>query len=464
MKFLLILFSSMMMINCTAQEAVFNRVHHHFGTMMKNSERFTDFVLTNKTGKKIFILRAASDKDVVSMISEPGVLPDSSSTIRIQFNPKETGRFSRQIAVYLSHLQEPVLLTISGEVRELPDGNDLACPDFKQVSVASVPDFILEIEVLDNLTGEPVKNAEIKIIYTGLVRYEFTTPASGHVSKKIPIGYYYFVTTADDYLPDEFDAYVNSKTGKLTIYLNPVIHQKIDPHPDDSLFYVSMLPPIKDPGKPKDSIVNSEKPVMKEKPVEIPVADSGAFTLNTHRANNIVFLVDISGSMLEDGKLELLKTSMIELTNMLRDVDHISVIVFASNARVVLENVPGNQKQEVIAKIQSLEGGGNTAGSEGMLEAYRVAMKHFIPGGNNVVIMATDGAFNLYTTDVGSLVKKYKKKGITTSVLGIKNKSSDMNNMQYLAGLGGGKYIQISNFGQAVGSLTEEIRRSSKIN
>lgn len=471
----LLIFFLIIPATLTAQVKL-NTPHHNFGEITAGSDRFFDFELTNKTGKKFFVLRIDADRDISSLISQKTVQPDSTTIIRIQYNPKEAGKFSKQIGVYISSQNDPVMLSVSGEVKSLPTlSNDLACPDFNRVSPGSLtPEFPLLIGVVDHLTGEPVNHAEVKIVHLGIPRYKLLTNSSGKIQQQIPIGYYYFVVGADGYEGNEFDAYVNVRNSRIIVELMPAKLAPIDPEPLDSLFYAEYpVPPVKDPGradewigrdslKPAETIVNNEPPKDTIIPQPSVVDDDGTFREDLYLKNNIVFLIDISGSMMTDGKMELLKSSMIELARMLRPVDKISIVVYASNAHVVMESVPGDHKEVVIEKIQQMEGGGYTAGAEGMKMAYDLALRNLVPGGNNMVIMATDGAFNLYTTDVTPMVKRYKKKGINTSVVGIKNTERDAASMKTIAGLGAGRYVPINNFEEALSSLTEEIKKASR--
>ncbi|MFN3342313.1 MAG: VWA domain-containing protein [Flavobacteriales bacterium] len=459
----LLLFLLVLLLSGKLFSQSLSRTHHHFGLITEKSDRYTDFVLKNTTGKKIFILRVDTDRDVSTLLSGKTLLPDSSITIRVQYNPKETGRFSKEIGIYVSNLNDPLTISISGEVRQMPQMSDLACPDFNRAPDANrIPEFELQVLVTDKITGEPIAEAGVKIIYKGLPRYLLKTDKKGTTQKKVEIGYYYFIGSAEGYKSEEFDAYINIRNNKVHIELEPYFQTKVDEWPNDSLFYKDRPDPILDPGKPKF------EPLLTTEDQLLSPPDTGKMILTptpvkeTFKVNHLVFLVDVSGSMMADGKMDLLKASMIELCNTLRPEDRVTLIVYSSTARVVMENVPGNEKNRIIDKIQNMEGTGYTAGSEAMKKAYEVAQKNFIQGGNNMVIMATDGAFNLYTSDVMPTVKKYRKKGISTSIVAIKNAERDAKSMQTIALEGGGRYVPITNMEQAKAGLTEEVRTASR--
>lgn len=460
-----------------AQSIKPDRAHHHFGVLNEKSEFFTDFVFTNKTGKKAYFFRAEADREISWRISNKTIMPDSSVTLRVQYNPAETGKFSEQIEVHLSSNADPVILSVSGETVSVPhSGTTTDCPDFSSIKeVSREMEFQLKIKVIDKLSGEPIEKAQVKIIYKGLPKYIFETPQNGTLLKKIPLGYYYFVTTASEYITNEFDAYVNVRNNELLIELTPIVKIHADPlvEYEEVIFsentneLLSKDTVRTDPDIRQDDVIviNENSLVKADSTFNLQPStktDTVSFNNEIYLHNNIVFLIDISSSMMDDGKLDLLKASMIELAQMLRPVDKIAIVVYSTHARIALSPVTGDKKEEVIKMIQDLEGDGLTAGAEGMKKAYELAATNFIPGGNNMVIMATDGAFNLYTTDVVPMVKKYFKKGINTSVVGIKNSERDAKNMVEIANQGKGRYMAINNLEEAMNSLTEEVKIASR--
>src|SRR5947207_1419536 len=111
--------------------------------------------------------------------------------------------------------------------------------------------------------------------------------------------------------------------------------------------------------------------------------------------SNFVFLLDVSGSMMPDNKLPLVKSAMRLLVNQLRPQDRVAMIVYAGSAGLVLPSTPGNQKDKILDAIDRLEAGGSTAGGEGIRRAYDEAVANFVRGGNNRVILVNDGDFNI---------------------------------------------------------------------
>ena len=139
--------------------------------------------------------------------------------------------------------------------------------------------------------------------------------------------------------------------------------------------------------------------------------------------SNIVFLVDVSGSMSDDNKLPLVKESFNLLVDNLTEKDTVSIVTYASGVNVVLDSANGNDKDKIRQAINGLRAGGGTNGAGGIEEAYKIAEKNFIEDGNNRVIIASDGDFNIGKTsesDLSSQIKENAKKGIFLSVPGKK--------------------------------------------
>ncbi len=177
-------------------------------------------------------------------------------------------------------------------------------------------------------------------------------------------------------------------------------------------------------------------------------------------ANNLVFLIDVSGSMNEPTKLPLLKSSLKLLVNELRPTDRVSMVVYAGTAGLVLPSTSGKEKSKIIAALDKLEAGGSTAGGEGIVQAYRVARENFLKDGNNRVILATDGDFNVGVSSDEELVKlieKERKSGVFLSALGFGMGNLKDSKMEQLADKGNGNYAYIDSLNEAKKVLVKEM-------
>ncbi|NLT50932.1 MAG: DUF3520 domain-containing protein [Ignavibacteria bacterium] len=175
---------------------------------------------------------------------------------------------------------------------------------------------------------------------------------------------------------------------------------------------------------------------------------------------NLVFLIDVSGSMSDDNKLPLLKKSFKLLVEQLDEKDKISIVVYAGNAGLVLPSTPGNEKSKILEVLERLESGGSTAGGAGIQLAYKVAAENFIKEGNNRVILATDGDFNVgisSTSELVDFVGKKKDEGIFITVLGFGMGNYKDDRLQEIADRGNGNHAYIDNILEAKKVLVNEI-------
>ena len=162
--------------------------------------------------------------------------------------------------------------------------------------------------------------------------------------------------------------------------------------------------------------------------------------------SNLVFLLDVSGSMKSPNKLPLLKSAFQLLTKQMREKDRVAIVVYAGAAGLVLPSTSGDHKQKILDAIEKLRAGGSTAGGAGIQLAYKVAMENFIKEGNNRVILATDGDFNIgmsSTSELVRMIEEKRKQGIFLTVLGFGMGNYKDGRMEQLADKGNGNCFYI---------------------
>jgi Ca-activated chloride channel family protein len=177
------------------------------------------------------------------------------------------------------------------------------------------------------------------------------------------------------------------------------------------------------------------------------------------RARNLVFLLDVSGSMMPPDKLPLVKKAMRMLVDTLRDEDRIAIVVYAGASGLALPATPGHQKDRIHQAIARLEAGGSTNGAAGITLAYRIAREQFIEGGINRVILATDGDFNVGVTSQGELtrlIEQSREAGVFLSVLGVGTGNLKDSTMEKLADKGNGNYAYLDSLHEARKVLVAE--------
>jgi len=176
-------------------------------------------------------------------------------------------------------------------------------------------------------------------------------------------------------------------------------------------------------------------------------------------ASNFVFLIDVSGSMDEPNKLPLVKSSLKLLTNNLRAKDRVAIVVYAGAAGVVLPSTSGDDKQTIMESIDRLQAGGSTAGGAGIEMAYQIAQENFVKGGNNRIILCTDGDFNVGVSSedgLEQLIEAKRQTGVYLTVLGYGMGNYKDNKMQALSQKGNGNNAYIDNIQEANKVLVNE--------
>ncbi len=430
----------------------------------QHSPGMADIPIKNISAKDVYIFRLDADNRYKIKFSSKRIMPDSTSYIRLWFYPLKKGSINEKAALHLSCYEKPLILNIKGFVADVPNSS-IECPSFiDEKANSSKLDFQLNITVLDSITNKEITDASVILIKDGLIKKELQTNKNGKVSTKIPLGLYYFVCLKEGYKTHEEVQYVNKNNNNLifklvkldTLYLTET---------DDEIPLIEI----------KDSLYTDEENEI-ELSIDLPYdnpdtsniqqnveINSGEFSINNYAPNNIVFLLDVSSSMKYTGKLELLKASMYELTDLLRDADQISIITYSSQAKVILKTTSTSYKDTIKNTIETIQAKGLTAGGRGLKLAYKNAYKNYFSNGNNQVILATDGDFNDGNENVKRLARKYKRKGIKLSVVGIKNTPLIEIIMKDLAKKGGGNYIPVNSYEDAIKSLVNEIKTNSYI-
>lgn len=177
-------------------------------------------------------------------------------------------------------------------------------------------------------------------------------------------------------------------------------------------------------------------------------------------ASNLVFLIDVSGSMDEANKLPLVKNSLRLLVNQLNEKDRVAIVTYAGSSGLALPSTPCKNKEKILQAIEDMEAGGSTNGAEGINLAYQVAKQNLLSGGNNRVILCTDGDFNVGVTSDGDLIRLIEEKrnqGIFLSVLGYGMGNYKDSKMEQLADKGNGNYAYIDNLFEAKKNLVDQM-------
>lgn len=480
-----------------------SKQRHNFGDLYKGSVTYTDIVFTNNSDKPQYLLTIDKPKDVYYIYSGKTMLPDSSITIRFKINENIKGRFTHNVDVYFSSPRAAIPIQLNGNVKQAEGSTSMtACPDFNnQPPAYQATSFDVIIRVIDSLTREPIKGSKVYLVQNGQLIGEYVTNNKGIVTKKIPLGYYYITAKKEPYNSNYKEGYLNFKRNYVEIELQKDVQEEIEliPPPEVEEEIVEVIEEKPDPIIEEEIVVVIEEkpdPIVEEEEIVIEIQPDTAvinpqvdpvdeveiveevveeveeialeelpdsvFTNSYFKYNNITFILDVSTSMNGMGKMNLLKTSMIELTEILRSNDIISMVKYSSEVEVILKNVSGDRKEEIVEVVNGLKTSGMTAGGNAIKSAYKLNKKTYIPEGNNIVIMITDGVFNKGDKDyLKTIQNTYKSKGTIFSVVGIKTSDYITKHMKNIVEKGGGHFIRILNEEDAKTKLIAEIKRTS---
>lgn len=455
---------------------------YDIGIVTAAGSDYLDIPIKNTSKEKVYIFRTDASKQFQIHYSTKTILPDSTIYMRVLFTPTTKGVIKEELPIHFSCFDKPVTVNFTGFTENVPTSSNTSCPNFNQQGANAVVTFDFTVKVIDAETGELIPESKVELIKNGSPFETLNTKKKGFVERPLELGYYYFLASNELYESNELGAYVNRKNNIITIPLNkkeveePLVvvnEEDIEEEGfeeieiiiggEENVEEVAIIEDVLDATEEiVDTSHNEIEEVVSESDEEIEDLYPD-FSLLDYKPNNIVFLVDVSSSMNQAGKLDLLKASMIELAKILRPVDKITVVSYATSAKVILETTSGDDIDSLISVIENLKAKGVTAGGKGMEKAYAKACNAFISNGNNQIIMATDGLFNSGDEDVYKLARKYSKKNVKVSVVGIKNQSSHEKYMKSLADDGKGTYTNVETYHQAKETLVKEIKSQSKI-
>lgn len=436
MRVCLYLFTFLLSINALSQPGIeFDKNSYDFGMVANLNYPPASFVFKNTGNEPLAILIV--NKSASVMVNYPRVFiePGASNRIQVLPNLNKIGVFKETISVVTNASNTPVDIEITGEVVSI------------QACFPNPDDWtIRKVVVTDKDTKEPISGVKIDFTHNMSNNFSGTTKRNGEWTGEIPVGQYSFNLIANKYHPLNENRFVARSI--------PIL-----------FFEMEMIAP----DMPQPEITVSE-PEIEINDVVIPVVPAenpALLSTSRYAANNIVLLLDVSYSMKANSKLELLKESTINLVEVLRSIDNVSLITYAGSPEIVIESVPGDQKEEIITSVSTLKAAGITNGVKGLESAYKIANNKFIENGNNQIILATDGKFTGGTAqpeEFKQMISEYAGKGIILSIIGFGVDEEAKAFMNEMSALGKGSYIHVSTKDDISDTLIEEIKTKSEKN
>ena len=455
-----------------------------FGLVDKASSRVMELSFVNKGDRETRLLTSNFPREYDVVFSSKTIPVGEELIIRIKLNPFKKGRLTDEVLLYFTDQLNPVKIAIQAKVEFIDLTSNTPCPKFNEEQDCC-DDWLFEVELRDAKTLEPLPKSRFRIIQEGVVQRDVITNKKGQYTEEVPIAYYYLIGSQEGYLAADTAMDINRRNSRLILYLEPqeerldenelalqpeekqMEKREEDENPsqiveEDDEWTINI--------KPQETIEKPDKPVELEEvteklepPIEaVSPDDEGELPLSLYKPNNIVFLIDVSQSMNQSGKLDILKASMYRLIEALRPGDKVSIMTYAAETTVLLEGVSGDDKAAMMKVIQGLSAGGMTAGAKGFRSAYLKLRANWLAEGNNQVIVVTDGAFRKVDNDIiQKVVRKEQKRGAITTLVAVKSTDYAEKVMNNIATEGKGSLVEIEDFDRDTDALLMEIKKQS---
>ena len=384
-----------------------------YGQVKEWKNDTTWFFITNVSKSKWFVLPTFYNQEFLLLSPTGAVLPGQKIRIGVSYYTESTGKFELEIPFYISSEISPILLHIKGKILDFHPLALIYCPNLDPKKPSDKV-FLVDIENdIDSLE----ERREEKTILVEEVVIEEIEEVVIEVIQQIDTISLKEVTKKDS-------------SEKLLVNQHVSVEQDIRKEEEKR-------------EEKKEEVVEEEVDTLDILKVE----EEDSRLSSDYAINNIVFLIDISGSMAKQNKLESLKASMKELVWSLRPEDKISIITYATRAKVLFKASDFVNMDSLFLLIDSLKANGHSYGKDGLDMAYALALDEFIVDGNNTVLLATDGKFNYKDFSENRLYKQAAKmsfKRVKISVVGFGRDKKALNFLNKLARFGRGDFVHVT--------------------
>jgi len=471
------------------------------------------YEFTNTSSSPIIFLPIPYQRNIQITAPKGYIQPNESVEIVVHYYTDEGGNLNVREDLFHSGSDVPLKVILKGKILSIHPDAYTECPKVdKSPADLRLESGLASLTVYDKETGLVINGVDV-LLQNNERRLVMENTSKELVDLSgIPIGLYDVKISKPGYKESNQSIYVNKRSGAIAVYIEraPVSEESLVRSKDantrdefieleaeerDDMDDIERLRKWTDEKYKNRKIIERDVLVIREtdtatfkepkiasSEIEDSEADpppkidetstmddldgSGLLNSDKYVSNNLVMLIDVSGSMKIREKLDLLKISMKQMAGVMRSQDMLTIIAYSSRSEVVLKSCPGDQKELIYSTIDSLTAKGNSFGAQGMLTAYRIAHENFIPGGNNQIILATDGLFNsreLTNKDLYNLAFEERGKGISISVIGFGKKKEPREFMQTIAAKGGGNFIEINSRSQANSALVTEIMEKALV-
>lgn len=469
------------------------------------------FEFRNTTESPILFLPVPYSSNLQITLPEGYIQPGESTQIVVRYYTDEGGNLNVRQNLFHSGSDDPMRLVLKGKILSIHPDAYTECPKVdKSASDIWLESGLASVTVYDRETGLVVTGVDILLQNNERRLLMENTRKELIDLSGLPMGLYDVKVSKHGYSELNQTIYVNRHTGAIAVYINPTpISEEehiassgsstgeefieLEPEKEEDQDAIERLRKWTDEKYKGRKVIERDVLLVRESDSSesfepeyvgsidtVSIADgsvtdittiddldqSGLLNSEKYVSNNLVMLIDVSGSMKIREKLDKLKVSMKQMAGIMRAQDMLTIIIYSSRSEVVLQSCPGDQKDVIYAAIDSLSAKGNSFGAQGMITAYRIAHENFIPGGNNQIILATDGLFNsrdISDKDLYDLAEDELKLGVSISVIGFGRKKEPRMFMQTIASRGGGNFIEINSYSEASSALVSEIMQKALV-
>jgi Ca-activated chloride channel family protein len=461
--------------------------YQNYGKVKDWNNPVFEIAYTNVSGKSQMFLPTAYSSSFKIKVEKEKLAPGESTIIRIQYFTEEFGKFDEQVELFVSTQGEPLRFGVAGRIMSFHPDALTVCPRIDNSDLVIGTNFNHTVRVIDQETGLPLSEFDIEISTSKSKESFFSDKASVTFKKDKP-NFYFIEVDKQDYKIARREVYISRNSPETIIELK---REKIEE--EEYFDFTSVSVELEE--KPETEIADETyvyteidepkeepTPIVEENPtdtvivtppiVDVPlVTDTARFDadgkLNSKvfAFNHIVFLVDISGSMRHEDKLPLLKYSINQMIDILRPQDKVTIITYSTEAKVIINSVSGNRKEQLKEAINKLEAKGHSYGKEGLDMAYKLAQTNFISSGNNEIILASDGVFNSKNFSERKLYRQvgtsYRDTHVRLSTIGFGHGLNALSFLEQLANKGEGNFIRIKNEEEARTVLIKNLMQHS---
>jgi len=489
-----------------------NKTTHDFGKQKNWNNPTAFFLVANNTSKTIYLLPTHYDPQIQILFEKKEIKPGEVLEIQVKYFSPFVGRFDVNVPIFLSNLSKPFLLQLKGQIVSFDRSALQECPRIENNSQSlSGLQVNHHFEVVNEENGLPIEGVKVQI-QSRYSSEKFVTKKSQFTTQRKQPELVLITIEKEGFEPYEQEVYLGKNQNSTLVKLRPIPgynpmvktisnnetleqneetniekstkwtdkmlekwndlstskeetkelaktdldDEKIEDYESEDFDWAS----LKRKNHDKEVVKKETETDKKEEPIEIPILvehknkdtsllnEFGQLNPNLFVTNHLIFIIDISKSMDHPQKLPLLKSSIINLIQLLRPEDKLTIITYSTESKVLMEAVSGMRKKEMIQVVEGLRAAGQSYGDDAVNLAYELALKNFIAGGNNEIILATDGIFNTPKFNQKSMermiAKQLKFQNILFSTIGFGRNNYAHDFLQSLSSKGSGSYTRVN--------------------